>query len=162
MIIRDRTVAFFVKDKEVLLGLKKRGHGQGKWNGFGGKPDAGESIESAMIRECLEEVTLKPLIYKKVAEIDFIGGSDLKESPTKAHCYIVSSWDGSPLETEEMRPKWFNFENIPYTKMWPSDELWVPLVISNKPFKATIYFDKEDRLISHDINRIPRTKWNIG
>eukprot|EP00051_Salpingoeca_urceolata_P006046 m.80347 g.80347 ORF g.80347 m.80347 type:complete len:91 (+) comp14659_c1_seq3:1046-1318(+) len=39
----------------VLLGLKKRGFGQGKLNGFGGKVEAGETVAEAAARE-LEEV----------------------------------------------------------------------------------------------------------
>lgn len=31
----------------VLLGMKKRGFGAGKWNGFGGKVQPGETIEEA-------------------------------------------------------------------------------------------------------------------
>jgi 8-oxo-dGTP pyrophosphatase MutT (NUDIX family) len=37
------------------VGLKKRGFGQGKWNGFGGKVEAGETIEAAAARELKEE-----------------------------------------------------------------------------------------------------------
>ncbi|CAN0505072.1 unnamed protein product, partial [Ectocarpus sp. 12 AP-2014] len=33
--------------KEILLGMKKRGFGEGKWNGFGGKVESGESVEEA-------------------------------------------------------------------------------------------------------------------
>ena len=34
----------------VLLGMKKRGFGAGKWNGFGGKLEPGETIEEAAKR----------------------------------------------------------------------------------------------------------------
>ncbi len=34
----------------VLLGMKKRGFGAGKWNGFGGKVDPGETIVEAAAR----------------------------------------------------------------------------------------------------------------
>ncbi len=34
----------------VLLGLKKRGFGVGKWNGFGGKVEPGESIIDGAVR----------------------------------------------------------------------------------------------------------------
>jgi 8-oxo-dGTP diphosphatase / 2-hydroxy-dATP diphosphatase len=36
--------------REVLLGFKKRGFGAGKWNGFGGKLEDGESNEMAANR----------------------------------------------------------------------------------------------------------------
>ena len=35
---------------EILLGLKKRGFGVGKWNGFGGKVEPGETIPQAAAR----------------------------------------------------------------------------------------------------------------
>ena len=34
----------------VLLGMKKRGFGAGKWNGFGGKVETGETIEDGARR----------------------------------------------------------------------------------------------------------------
>jgi 8-oxo-dGTP pyrophosphatase MutT (NUDIX family) len=37
-------------DKQILLGLKKRGFGEGKWNGFGGKVHVGESIAKGAVR----------------------------------------------------------------------------------------------------------------
>jgi len=54
------TVLVVVKDGKVLLGMKKRGFGEGRWNGFGGKPNAGESVEEAAIRETQEECGIKP------------------------------------------------------------------------------------------------------
>lgn len=43
----------FIRDLErgeLLLGLKKRGFGEGNWNGFGGKVELGETIEEGAIR----------------------------------------------------------------------------------------------------------------
>ena len=47
---KDYTLLFVRKDDEILLGMKKRGFGTGKWNGFGGKIEAGETIEQAAVR----------------------------------------------------------------------------------------------------------------
>ena len=42
----------YIRDEEnILLGLKKRGFGTGKWNGFGGKVQPGESIVQGSIYE---------------------------------------------------------------------------------------------------------------
>ena len=35
---------------EVLVGLKKRGFGKGKWGGFGGKIEKGETPKEGIIR----------------------------------------------------------------------------------------------------------------
>ena len=44
------TLVLVVQPGRVLLGMKKRGFGVGKWNGFGGKVQPGESIEEAARR----------------------------------------------------------------------------------------------------------------
>ena len=42
----------YIRDEEnVLLGMKKRGFGQGKWNGFGGKVQQNESIMGKSARK---------------------------------------------------------------------------------------------------------------
>ncbi len=40
---------------QILLCMKKRGFGEGKWNGAGGKQVDWETIEQTAIREFLEE-----------------------------------------------------------------------------------------------------------
>ena len=42
-------------NKRVLLGMKKRGFGQGWWNGFGGKLQQNETTEECAVRETKEE-----------------------------------------------------------------------------------------------------------
>ncbi len=44
------TLVFVREGDKILLGLKKRGFGKGKWNGFGGKVERGETIKQATIR----------------------------------------------------------------------------------------------------------------
>lgn len=38
------------KETEILLGFKLRGFGVGKWNGFGGKLEANETIYECALR----------------------------------------------------------------------------------------------------------------
>ena len=44
------TLAFIRDGGRLLLGMKKRGFGAGKWNGFGGKVDLGETILQGAVR----------------------------------------------------------------------------------------------------------------
>ena len=44
------TLLFVMRPNQVLLGMKKRGFGVGRWNGFGGKVQVGETIEDAAKR----------------------------------------------------------------------------------------------------------------
>ncbi len=52
------TLCIIYQYPKVLLGMKKRGFGAGRFNGFGGKVENGESIEEAAKREVVEEVGL--------------------------------------------------------------------------------------------------------
>ena len=56
--MNERTLCIVVRGNEVLLGLKKRGFGTGKFTGFGGKIEAGESVQTAACRELAEETGL--------------------------------------------------------------------------------------------------------
>ena len=45
------TLLFVQERGKLLLGMKKRGFGKGRWNGFGGKVQVGEeTIEEGAIR----------------------------------------------------------------------------------------------------------------
>ncbi|KAF5383264.1 hypothetical protein D9615_005067 [Tricholomella constricta] len=52
---KEYTNAFIVQDGKILLGYKKRGFGMHKFNGFGGKVEAGETSLQAALRELEEE-----------------------------------------------------------------------------------------------------------
>lgn len=58
--MRDTSLVYPVgQDGRILLGRKKRGMGFGKWNGFGGKIEAGETMRECAARELFEESGLK-------------------------------------------------------------------------------------------------------
>ena len=44
------TLVLIHQNARILLGMKKRGFGAGWWNGYGGKVQAGETIEEAAKR----------------------------------------------------------------------------------------------------------------
>jgi len=134
-----RTLVIPVKGDEILLGRKKPhrkgAFGVGKWNGFGGKQEPGETIEQTAIRECLEESGLKPTKLTKVAELDFTEDYDLY-----GHIFLAFEWHGEVAETDEMIPKWFNISELPYDLMWDDDIFWLPAVLRGKKIKAKFRF----------------------
>lgn len=60
----------------------------------------------------------------------------MKEPVMHMHMHIYETWDfdGTPEETEEMRPQWFLEEAVPLSDMWPDDKYWLPLLFASKPF----------------------------
>lgn len=143
--MKQVTLLFLVRNDEVLLAMKKRGFGEGRWNGCGGKVESNETIEQAMVRETQEEIGVTPLQYKKVAVHDFVME---EHEDFEAHTYICTKWEGEPTETEEMAPKWFKKSEIPYKEMWQDDIVWLPAVLQGKTLKTRFTFDAADNMTS--------------
>lgn len=149
-----RTLLFLIKDDQILLAMKKRGFGAGRWNGVGGKLEQGETLAQATIRECQEEINVTPLEFNKVAELDFYGGSTEEAWHMFVHAYICTEWEGVPEETEEMAPKWYRISEIPYKDMWADDEYWLPQVLAGKKVTGTFKFNENDDLIMHTVHEV--------
>ncbi len=140
------TIAFALKGKKVLLGMKKRGFGEGKWNGSGGKAEKGEKIEAVMKREVKEEFNITPTDFEKVAEITFWEPSIPGEGIWTAHVFLVRNWIGKITESEEMRPQWFPIDKVPYQEMWASDALWLPRILKGERIKAKFTYDNKKKI----------------
>lgn len=135
------TLGLVVRDNEVLLGMKKRGFGAGRWNGFGGKIKEGEeTIEQGMSRELLEESSVKALNMQKVGILDFSFENDPKI--LEVHVFKINEFKGEPIESEEMKPQWFSLDQIPFEQMWSDDIYWFPFLLSHKFFKGEFLFDR--------------------
>jgi 8-oxo-dGTP diphosphatase len=146
-----RTLLFLIKKDQILLAMKKRGFGAGKWNGVGGKIEAGENIEEALVRECQEEIGVTPKTWKPVAELDFVQDSTTDPWHMYVHAFISYDWEGEPTESEEMNPAWFTFNNIPYADMWDDDQYWLPRVLAGELITGNFIFDTNDKMMSHTI-----------
>lgn len=139
-------------DQKILLGLKKRGFGEGRWNGFGGKVAPGETIEAAALREVGEEIGIKPLDMRQrgVFTFEFVGNPELLEM----HLFSATKFEGEPKEGEEMKPQWFKYDEIPFEKMWPDDRQWLPFLFAGKNFNARFLFQGYDTILEHKIEEI--------
>lgn len=151
--LKQASLCFLIKENQVLLALKKRGFGKDKWNGVGGKPNPGEEIEITAIRETQEEIGVTPKTLKRVATLNFYFPKDLeKEGWNQQVCVFLSdSWEGEPEESEEMKPKWFKFDKIPYKDMWVDDSHWLSKVLKGKKLTATFTFAKDESLQDFEI-----------
>lgn len=134
------TLCIVHQHPRVLLGMKKRGFGAGRWNGFGGKVEGDETVEVAAIREIKEEVGIVPTKMTRVGVLDFLFDSDHKE--LEVHVFRISEFSCEPSESEEMKPQWFDVDKIPFDNMWNSDTLWLPLLLEGKSFRGAFHYDR--------------------
>jgi mutator protein MutT len=145
------TLVFIMEGDSVLLAMKKRGFGEGKWNGVGGKFEPGETVAEAMVRECQEEIYVTPINFTKMAEINFTENHDGKQSTMLVHVFTCTEWTGEPKESEEMRPRWYKLKEIPYKDMWADDEHWLEQVLSGIKLKASFTLDADDKITSKEV-----------
>lgn len=144
------TLVLIREGNQLLLGMKKRGFGAGRWNGFGGKVQPGESTEAAALRETREECGLELTQLEEVGMHEFEFAKK-RGDILEVHVFRGLEWRGEPIETEEMRPVWFPINAIPYSEMWPDDILWLPTFLEGKKFRTKFLFGDDDAVLEHSI-----------
>lgn len=143
------TLVFVKNDSKILLGFKKRGLGVQKWNGFGGKVEKGESLLDGAIRELKEESNITS---SKLKHIGVLVYEVLHQKKIDlVHVFTANEFTGTPAESEEMKPKWFDIENIPYDKMWADAKLWHPQMLKDKYFVAHVVYKNDNEFIRPDV-----------
>ncbi|MBI2151647.1 8-oxo-dGTP diphosphatase [Candidatus Woesearchaeota archaeon] len=148
--MKNATLCFLIHESEekVLLGLKKRGFGAGKYNGFGGKIGEQETIEEAALREFYEEtsITIEQKNLSKVAELYFTFSAKPDWDQT-VYVFIAKEWQGVPQESEEMKPEWYRYTKIPFSQMWQDDKYWLPLILQGKKLKGWFTFGEDNQSV---------------
>jgi len=143
------TLCFIRQGDNILLGMKKRGMGQGKWNGFGGKVEIEETIHDAVIREVKEEAGIVVQHIQLYGVLDFTLPGEIQI--WQVHIFLATQFSGEVIETEEMKPKWFAIPEIPYNAMWEDDKYWLPFLLEHKKFRGTFTFDESYRIVTQEL-----------
>ena len=149
------TLVFVKKHNLVLLGMKKRGFGKGKWNGYGGKVEENESVTIGAKRELKEESNLD-VDVEKLTHLGQINFENLTTCDARlVHIFTVDDTCGTLRETEEMIPGWFSRDDVPYEDMWPDSRYWLPLVLNDKIFSARFVYSG-DELLEKLVHELPQ------
>jgi 8-oxo-dGTP diphosphatase len=146
--MREATLCFLVREgtpREILLGFKKVGFGQGKYGGVGGKVEPGEEPIHAAARELHEETGIV------VAERDLQPAACLAfcfphrpEWTQMVHVFTATSWTGEAGESREIVPAWFAVDAIPFERMWDDCGYWLPRVLAGDWVRATFVFSVDN------------------
>lgn len=150
--IKQLTLGIVYQPPRVLLGMKKRGFGAGRWNGFGGKLLGGESLEQSLRREFKEEtgVVIGDVDKRGILEFEFPNNPEVLQ----VRVYMISHFTGEATESEEMRPQWFAVDAIPFDTMWADDILWFPLFLAGKKFVGKFWFDDHDAIVNQELSEV--------
>ena len=153
--LRQCTLVFLQQGDQILLAMKKRGFGAGRWNGVGGKVEENETIRQAAVREAEEEIGVRihPEDLRGVAVLNFY----FSEAPAdkdwnqQVYVYFCDDWQNEPVESEEMAPQWYHTYELPYPDMWPGDELWLSKVLEGHQVEAAFMFDASGNVANHEL-----------
>ncbi|MPC27697.1 7,8-dihydro-8-oxoguanine triphosphatase [Portunus trituberculatus] len=172
------TIIFVREGTRVLLGYKKRGFGQGRWNGFGGKVESGETVKEGAVSyvdvfvmkpgkestggELKEEagIDVPHQDVEKVADLEFTFEGE--KTLMHVHVFLVKAFTGMPTESEEMRPRWFSMEELPFSDMWPDDPMWLPVVLRGGKVRAAFHFRGHNDILSQRIEEGRCLAWASG
>ncbi len=140
------TLCFVVQKQHILLIKKKRGLGAGLFTAPGGKLDPGETPLEASLRECQEELCIRPHAQQCYGKLDFHFLDGLK-----LRCYVfrADSYEGISKETDEAIPVWYSLNEIPYHAMWEDDVHWLPYLINRQGFSGQMIFDQSSMQAIH-------------
>jgi 8-oxo-dGTP diphosphatase len=133
---------------EVLLGFKKAGLGAGKITGFGGKVEPGETVVAAALRELAEEAGLSTdeRGLRPAGSLSFIFPARPFWNQV-VHVFLAVSWDGVPMESDEMRPAWFRVDALPFAHMWQDASHWLPRILAGKRVDLAFVFQDDNESI---------------
>jgi 8-oxo-dGTP diphosphatase len=148
----EATLCFILDGRpptRILLGRKKRGFGEGKLNGFGGKVRPHETPIQTIVREVAEEsgVVVSPDTLRSAGSVTFVFPFE-PSFDHHVHVFVAPAWSGEVRESAEMAPAWFRIEEIPYEQMWNDDRYWLPHVLSGKRIRAEFSFAKDNETVA--------------
>ncbi len=141
------TLMFVIKNGRVLLIRKKRGLGAGKINGPGGRLEPDETPKECAIRETNEELIINPLNVRSAGEL-FFHAEDMPR--IHGYIFVATDYEGTPSETDEAIPIWFNLSTIPFEEMWEDDRYWLPEVLNGQSVRGYFTFVNE-QLLDHEV-----------
>ncbi len=121
---------------------------QGKWNGLGGKLEAGETPEECAIREIKEEsgLTVQHLVFKGM--ITFPGFAF--EEDWYTFVFVIDAFTGQLIDSPEGFLEWIDDTKLFDLNLWEGDKIFLKWLDQPGFFSAKFVY-KDSRLIDHDV-----------
>lgn len=110
--------AIIVKDGKVFATRRGYGKWQGWWEFPGGKIEAGESPEDALVREIREELDAEIAVGDLVETVEW----DYPDFHLTMHCFLCSLLSESVHLNEHEAAAWLTPETLDSVRWLPADE----------------------------------------
>ena len=119
--------------REVLLGLKRTGFGAGRVVAIGGKVDGVETDLAAAIREVREETGLQ-MQSSAVRHLGRISWTFPAQPAWSMAATLFAAEGGgtTPVPCDEIEPRWYGVDSIPWDSMWKDAPYWLPSLLADE------------------------------
>ena len=145
------TLCYIFKDDEVLMlhrNKKAQDIHKGKWNGLGGKFEAGETPEHCVIREVKEESGLQliePTLRGFLTFPLFAKGRDWY-----VFLFTAKRFQGELIESTEGDLKWVKKDELLDLNLWEGDKIFLPYIFKDGFFSGCFCYEN-GALKSHEV-----------
>ena len=123
----------------------------GKWNGLGGKFEAGESPEECVIREVREESGLEVRAPRLRGLLAFPG---FKGDDWYVFVFTATEFSGELIDSPEGTLRWVPDGELACLSLWPSDRVFFPWLEGERIFSAKFVYEG-DEMKSHAVAFYP-------
>lgn len=130
------TLCYVKQDGKTLMvhrNKKPNDIHEGKWNGLGGKFEAGETPEECVWREVREEAGLviqNPRLHGLLMFPNFKGND------WYVFVFTAREFSGELIESPEGRLEWIDDDRLTGLTLWESDRIFLPWLEEGKFFSA--------------------------
>ena len=118
-------VAAIIREGDRIFAAQ-RGHGTQKdgWEFPGGKIEAGETPQQALVREIREELDTGITVGDRLTAIEY----DYPAFHLSMQCFWATICDGEPVLKEHEAAKWLRAEELDEVAWLPADLTVIPLI----------------------------------
>jgi 8-oxo-dGTP diphosphatase len=140
------TLCYVKRDGQTLMlhrNKKPNDIHEGKWNGLGGKFEAGESPEMCIRREVQEEAGLfihNPRLHGLLIFVNFKGND------WYVFVFSATGFDGELIDSSEGKLEWIDDDKLLDLPLWPSDAVFLPWLKKDEFFSARFLYDGDSML----------------
>jgi len=133
----------------IYRNKKQNDYHEGKWNGLGGKFEAGETPEECAIREIEEESGLK---VKSVSMRGFIT-FPLFDGVDDWYVFLFTAEDfkGELIDSPEGQLEWIPNEKLTRINLWDGDKIFIPWLFKDGFFSAKFNYEN-GKYTSHEVS----------
>lgn len=145
------TLCYVRRDEHTLMIHRTKVAGDmhtGKWNGLGGKLEAGETPEECAIREIWEEAGLKVVNLRLRGMITFPGFANDEDWYT--FLFVVDEFEGELIDSTEGYLKWIPDGELLELYLWEGDRIFIPWLDKPGFFSAKFVYENGE-LVSHSV-----------